>query len=168
MPNLLFICSANQFRSPLCAALLNKDLATRGLDKTWKVESAGTWVPMKSGAHPTAIRAGNRLGVDLKYHETREVSGAMIQAADLVITMTANQKEALQVEFPEQQDKVFLLTELTQGTHADIPDPAASGFKDADRIAAELHDEIIRLVDYLLKRTRNQTGNPSNLRRPQE
>jgi protein-tyrosine phosphatase len=162
MPNLLFVCTANQFRSPLCAALTRKELAARDQTAMWKVDSAGTWVPVKSGAHPAAIRAGKRLGVDLNKHETREVNSTMIREADLVITMTANQKEALQVEFPEQQDKVLMLTELTGGLHSDIADPAASGFKDAECIASELNNEIKQLVEYLLKRTTNQTGMLSN------
>jgi len=37
--------------------------------------------------------------------------------------MEAGQKEALQVEFPKEREKIFLLSEAAEGVPYDIPDP---------------------------------------------
>jgi len=83
MPNVLFVCMANQFRSPLAAALFEKNLKDENASAGWMVSSAGTWVEQESGAHPAAIHAAKNLGLDLSGHKSREVSADMIAAADL-------------------------------------------------------------------------------------
>ena len=154
MPSVLFVCTANQFRSPLCAALFLKQLKENRTENAWKVESAGTWVPRKSGAHPEAINQANRLGVDLSRHETREVSRLLLEGVDLVVVMTQNQKEALQVEFEDLAQKIKDLPELTGKRHVNISDPAEEGFRNSAAIADELQMEITEAYPILVKTLR--------------
>lgn len=138
MPSILFVCTANQFRSPLCAAFFEKVLTEKGIREKWTVDSAGTWVARRTGAHPAALRVGKRLGVDLSQHRAKEINGLLIKEADLVVVMTESQKEALHCEFAEQKRKIVMLSELSGSDKADIPDPVTSDAGDMEIFVQEL------------------------------
>ena len=55
MPTLLFVCTANRFRSPLAAAYAARQLRDAGLPADWQAASAGTWTPAGLPAHPKAL-----------------------------------------------------------------------------------------------------------------
>ncbi len=155
MPAVLFVCMANQFRSPLAAAYFEKRLKEKGLADGWTVGSAGTWVKGESGAHPAAGQIAEKTGLDLSAHVSREVTHAILAAADLVIVMEQGQKEALQFEFADQRKKIFLLTGLSGRLAADIPDPAKDDFATADQIGAILFNEIDRMFDKIMERAKS-------------
>ena len=142
MPSVLFVCMANQFRSPLAAAYFQNRLNQEGLAEGWTVSSAGTWVKEAVGAHPAAGHIAEKMGLDLSAHITREVTHEMLNDADLVIVMEHGQKEALQFEFADQRKKIIMLTELSGGIAFDIPDPVMDDFTTSGPIAATLFTEI--------------------------
>lgn len=152
MPSILFVCTANQFRSPLCVAFYEKALAERGICGKWTVDSAGTWVEQKTGAHPAALREGKKLGVDVSQHRTKEINGQLIEAADLVVVMTENQKEALLCEFAAQKGKIVMLSELTGRDKADIPDPVTSDAGDLGVFVQELAKVVEAASDEIIRR----------------
>ncbi len=152
MPAVLFVCTANQFRSPLAAAYFDSRLKEAGIAAGWVTGSAGTWIEQPGGAHPRAIRAAQQAGLDLSEHRAREVTSAILADADLILTMEAGQKEALQIEFAAQREKIFLLSEFSTGKTYDIPDPARDRFVHADEIAAHLFSEIDRAFPVILRR----------------
>ena len=43
MPKVLFVCTANRFRSPLAAAIFKRFLLESQETGRWRVSSAGTW-----------------------------------------------------------------------------------------------------------------------------
>jgi protein-tyrosine-phosphatase len=56
--------------------------------------------------------------------------------------MEAGQKEALQVEFPKEREKIYLLSEVADGTLYDIPDPFDLESGTHQEIAIELYELI--------------------------
>lgn len=123
MPKVLVICRANVFRSPLATGLLKQVLGGDPEWSSWEFVSAGTWT--KGGVQPDqrvrkelALRGISTLG-----KRSQEVTRRMVEDADLVLTMTGSQQEAIQVEFPDQAGKVHMFSEL-DGERVDIPDPA--------------------------------------------
>jgi protein-tyrosine phosphatase len=153
MPSVLFVCTANQFRSPLAAAIFKKRLQAEGISDRWTVSSAGTWVKEKVRAHPTAIQQAIKHNLDLRNHVTREITGEMIEAYDIVIVMTHNQKEALQFEFPMQSGKIVMLSELSDHDEVDIPDPAEINFIESTAIINDLTRAIDQGYYEIIKRT---------------
>jgi protein-tyrosine-phosphatase len=143
---------ANQFRSPLAAALFEKRLKQEGQSEGWTIGSAGTWVEGVSGAHPTAIIEADKMGIDLRPHTTREVTYAMIEAADIVVVMAHGQKEALTCEFPSLRSKILMLSELSSGSEIDVPDPALKDFAECDEVFAELCGEIDGAFNEIIQR----------------
>jgi protein-tyrosine-phosphatase len=80
----------------------------------------------------------------------------MIETADLVVVMTRGQKEALQIEFAEQSEKIHLLGEFTGSPALDFTDPAETGFLEADISANELFREIEKCTESVVNQfTRN-------------
>jgi protein-tyrosine phosphatase len=135
MPDILFVCTANQFRSPIAAAYFLRKLTSAGLNDGFQVSSAGTWTPEGLPAHQKAIDAGAKFGLDLKHHKTQEVNAAMLNSADRIIVMQFSHQEAIEAEFPETQGKVVLLGELARITEVEIVDPAIENFHNAEESA---------------------------------
>jgi protein arginine phosphatase len=142
MPSILFVCTANQFRSPVAAACLQERLQEAGLTSGWTVESAGTWAmegaPMSTGV----LRALRPLGINLEHHRPRPVSEELLRAFDLILVMEAGQKEALRIEFPAVLGRVFLLSEVAEGVPYDIPDPTRDPSYSFAAVAVEVRNLV--------------------------
>ena len=141
MPSILFICTANQIRSPIAAGLFVAMLKKAGRQAGWRVESAGTWATEGLPANRTAQHIMQANGVDLSMHRTRCVTGVLLEGVDLILVMEEGHKEALQVEFPSVAPRVFLLAEMS-GTTWDVADPSS---------AADDHDRVGETVRVILK-----------------
>ena len=143
MPAVLFVCTANCFRSPLAAAAFQKKLKDEGMEH-WQVGSAGTWtVP---GLRPArdAVQAARQIGISLAGHVACSIDEVLLSEYDLILVMEAGQKEALQVEFPGQRAKIHLLSEVANGMLYDIPDPALSEESSPQEIAGEVCDLVCK------------------------
>lgn len=128
MPSVLFVCTANQFRSPITAACLLKTLEGERTDSQWTVESAGTWGQAGLPAPDVAVQVAKLLDVDgLERHITRQVDQALLDRFDLVLVMESGHREAILSEFSGVRRKVHLLSEVVDDMPYDIPDPAYRG-----------------------------------------
>lgn len=126
MPSVLFVCTANRFRSPIAAALFNKHLLKNGSTYEWQVGSAGTWAEPGLLVAPSARWILDNLGLDLQAHRARRVDRELLASQDLILVMENSHREALQVEFPEMKDRIYLLTNATIGMAYDVPDPGVA------------------------------------------
>ena len=157
MPSVLFVCTANRFRSPLAAAVFRKLLQTREKENLWRVESAGTWTRAGLPATPEALQEAAVLGLDLSGHESHPIDGELLARSDLVLVMEANQLEAIRIEFHSSMGTTHLLSEVAVGSAFDIPDPyRMSNMDNAHAIAREIcqliekgFDEICRMAGLL-------------------
>jgi protein-tyrosine phosphatase len=76
-----------------------------------RVSSAGT---MSWGGHATdhAIAVMHELGIDLRDHESRQLTAEMVESADLVLGMTRDHVERVAALVPDAIDRTFLASEL--------------------------------------------------------
>lgn len=142
MPTVLFVCMANQFRSPLATVAFQKEIRDNQISGDWTVQSAGTWVEEETSAHPLALWYASEAGYDLSAHQSREVTPDILNAADIIVVMTQGQKEAIQFEFFTCKDRVFTLNELAGDKKYGIQDPAEDGFTDAQSIWQEIQIKV--------------------------
>src|SRR3990172_3765794 len=111
MPSILFVCTANQFRSPIAAACFSKLITRENIRKRWRVESAGTWAGNGINAPAIALQVAGSLGLaGLEGHLSRRVDQELLAQFDLVIVMERGHKEALCIEFPSVCRRVYLLS----------------------------------------------------------
>jgi protein-tyrosine phosphatase len=106
----------------MVAALLTDRLARDAARQDWQVDSAGVWAAAGHPATAYGIDEMRERGIDLYGHRSQPVTRELVGAADLVLAMTRNHVEALQVAFPDQAHKVYLLTQMV-GREYDIADP---------------------------------------------
>ena len=153
MARVLVICTGNLCRSPMVAALLADRLAQDPARRDWQVESAGVWAYGGRPATEYGIDEMRERGIDMRAHSSQPVTRELVEAADLVLAMTRNHVEALEVTFPDQAHKLYLLTQMV-GQEYDIADPYggsrlayAATAKNLEALVEAGYDRIVALAE---------------------
>ncbi|HHH44769.1 MAG TPA: arsenate reductase (thioredoxin) [Gammaproteobacteria bacterium] len=133
--NLLFLCTGNSCRSQMAEGWA-KQFAPAG----WKVESAGI---ERHGKNPRAIAVMQEAGVDISAQESTQVTDAMIESADVVVTVCGHADEHCPV-----------LPASTRKEHWPLDDPARASGSDAEILAVfrATRDEVRERVQDLVAR----------------
>ena len=139
MPSVLFVCTGNLHRSPMAEILFRQKVAHR--EDEWRIESAGTWARHGDRTTSEVQLVMEERGLDASDHRSQIVSRRLLRGHNLVLVMAGNHKEALEAEFPDLADRIYLLSEMV-GLVQDVEDPIG-GPVDEFRIAA---DEIDRYL----------------------
>ncbi len=126
--HIVFVCTGNTCRSPMAAALLKKKTDAH------TVESAGLAVSHPAPAHENAVRAMKEYGMDITDHVAKPLTEALLEKADLLLTMTSGHRALLCALFPGACDKTYTLAEYA-GAANDVEDPFG-GDMDTYRAAA--------------------------------
>lgn len=143
MPSVLFVCTGNQYRSPLAAAAFRQRLEQDGKAGQWVVSSAGTWTSPGLSPLPDAIRTARSLGLSIADHKTCPIDAHNLSQYDLILVMEQGHKEAILSEFPPARGKVHLISAVVDHISYDIPDPAGPD-ADLGQVARQLLDLIQR------------------------
>jgi protein-tyrosine phosphatase len=164
MPRILFVCTANLYRSPLGAALLSQKLGAEGGSRRWRVASAGTWTVPGQHVPARALAAARARGIDLSGHRTRQVDHDLLTKFDLILVMEKGHREALCIEFPFIQPKIHLLSELADQLTYDIADPAKPSLE-IEEIVSEMSRLIERAYPAICRLVQpEELGKPSSAR----
>jgi tRNA threonylcarbamoyl adenosine modification protein (Sua5/YciO/YrdC/YwlC family) len=143
----LFVCTGNTCRSPMAAAILERDLSAGSnlpagqLDAAGvRIRSAGIAAQEGAQASPGAMEAARRAGLSLDRHRTRSVSDALVAESDLVYAMAFEHLLRLRRLFPDASGRSRLL----DPGGADVGDPFGGSVD--DYVAAFRHLEgLIRV-----------------------
>ena len=121
--SVLFVCTANQIRSPAAEGIFKTALASHGQNlERWLVGSAGTWAMEGNPAFKEVIELLKPEGIDLTAHRSRSVEQELLNDYNLVLTMEAGHKEALQIVYPGRRADIYLLSEMA-GLMVPVNDP---------------------------------------------
>lgn len=144
--HLLFVCTANQCRSPMAAAFARYEMTRRAVPGI--VSSAG-FLEGGATAAPGAIRAMKEYGLDLSDHVSSQIDRSLVNLADVVITMEGSHILDLASIDPNAAQRAVPMGVAVQ----DLTDPASrpmgptalrawvtSRRRDLDVVLDERHD----------------------------
>jgi len=140
MPSVLIVCTANICRSPIAMAILRSKVTQE--PGKWRVESAGTWALEGEPAALGSQKVLAERGLDVSDHRARSVDLGLMSNFNLILTMEMGHKEAIQIEFPELVERVFMLSEMIEKEY-DIHDPIGGPLIDFRETA----DELERIIN---------------------
>jgi protein-tyrosine-phosphatase len=127
----LFVCTGNTCRSPFAAAVARREGHR-------DVESAGLAAYAGDEPPDDAIAVARELGVDLSTHHARSLTEDMLEEADVIVGMTADQVSALDAR--GGRGKTRLLGE------ADVDDPIGRGPDAYRRAYAQIETGVQKLL----------------------
>jgi protein-tyrosine phosphatase len=150
--SILFVCTANRFRSPIAASFFTQEVHRHGQEADIQASSAGTWTTPGQSATLEAIQYAKDHQIDLSFHRSRLISEALLSQTNLVLTMSSGQEESLRIEFPKYRDRIIILSETAGFPPFDIPDPYRSCHPPEDvaneivKIIQKGYDNIVKLA----------------------
>lgn len=122
MPSVLFICTANQCRSPMAEVIGRQLLTDHHPAVDWQIGSAGVRAVNGYPATRAFALLAERHGLDLSRHSSQFLTQEMVATTDLLVTMEAAHKQTILHKFPAADERVFTLGELI-GREEDVEDP---------------------------------------------
>jgi len=150
MPSILFVCSANQCRSPMAEVLFGAFLVEKGEREEWRVESAGVWAYDGSPATANAQKAMAERSLDLSRHLSQPTSSTLLKQFDLTLVMEQEHKKVLQDQNPQLADRIYLMREIVD-QEGDFADPVGGSLERyraaADELGMLMRDGIERIEE---------------------
>jgi len=136
--SVLFVCSANQCRSPMAEALLCNHLEDEGQNpEKWRIASAGCWAYPEIPATQKAVETVASIGCDLSSHSSQAVSDKLLKDFNLILCMEKEHVDFIYRHFQGNDKKVFLLSEMIEEDF-EIEDPVGRSLEDYKKTATQL------------------------------
>ena len=89
-------------------------------------------------------------GIDASAHRTREVNRSLLEEHNLVLCLASNHKEALQFEFSDLADRIYLLSEMV-GQQVSVEDPIGGPVVEFEAAAREIDAFISEGLDKIVE-----------------
>ena len=152
--SILFICKANQCRSPAAEAVMRRILAERGAGARFEIDSAGTH-EFGNRSRPLfeAHAAASRRGYDIPPSTARRIGPGDFDRFDLIIAMDKSNADDLRRFAPTRcKHKIEMLLDYSERFHGrDVPDPIGGDARRFDLALDMIEDGCRGLAQLLLR-----------------
>lgn len=124
-----------------------------GERKDFKVSSAGVAAFPGSAASTETEQILDKLGAKLDGFQSQPVTSELLDNVSHVFTMTESHLATLMSQFPDHEDKYYLLREFSgikdkrEGT--DVPDPIGMGMPAYQEVAKVIEAAIPNIIAYV-------------------
>lgn len=145
-PLIVLVCTGNTCRSPMAQGLLQQRLAALG--PPWasvSVLSAGVAAADGAPPSPHAVQVLGEQGIDIACHASRPLSDAIMNRADLVLTMTRGHRAAILAAWPEMADRIHTV----RPDGGDVADPVGGSIELYEQCARQIAESLDRWVERL-------------------
>lgn len=125
MIKILFVCHANQSRSPLAEVIFKKMVNDAGVKDAFFIESRGVF-SKEVGAkpHPQIIKRLKKIGIPWQDMKLQQIKQIDYRSFDFIICMDNIDEKYLKKHAGIYRDKVYLIRDINQETKKQsIPDP---------------------------------------------
>ncbi|MFA5585449.1 MAG: L-threonylcarbamoyladenylate synthase [Saccharofermentanales bacterium] len=140
----LFVCQGNTCRSPMAQAIFNDRFGQSGA----QASSAGLAVIAGQTMPDAALEALGEWGIEEEVRKSRQIRTRLVEEADLIVTMTAQQKALMLHYFPQAGEKIYAMADFLDGR--DISDPYGQPLHAYRRVRDDLgaamqavHDRLV-------------------------
>lgn len=145
-PVIVLVCTGNTCRSPMAEFLLKEQLRQKfGNDETVQVLSAGLAASPGNIAAAQAVEVMEKRGLDLTPHSSRILDDAVMNVADLVLTMTRGHQSAILAAWPDMHDRVHTL----RRDGGDVSDPVGMPVEVYSSCAQQIENELSAWIEVL-------------------
>ena len=140
-PEIAFVCQGNICRSPVAAALFEREIDR---DTGIRVRSFGNLPRVGAPSPPNAIVAARSWDVDLKTHRSRHFSREAAQEASLIVVFDETNRKWIEDRYPALKAPVVMLGSFLSSTQAEpiIADPDGSDVTYFERIYAAIANAV--------------------------
>ena len=104
----------------------------------FRVLSAGIFAEDGHPASREAIKVMGEEGIDLSAHGSTRFNKDLAREADIILTMTRNQRDYVRQEYPEKADSTFTLHEFCDDLSGEVLDPYGLGLSEYRSCLAEI------------------------------
>ena len=139
----------------MAEALARREIARTGANV--EVRSAGIAADNGAPASSGALRAGARVGLDLRAHRGRLLDPPLVQWADLILTMSPTHVDV--VEDLGGADRVEVITDYAAG-RGGLAGRRSAGVHDPIGGNDDAYDETLEQLDGLVKRVLERLATP--------
>ena len=146
----LLVCTGNTCRSPMAEVLLKKQLADRLQCELGELQDQGVdvlsaGIAAAAGGRPSsgAVTAMQEKGLDLSEHFSQPVTARLVQHADLILTMTRSQREAVISHYPEAASRTHVLST----DERDVSDPVGGSVDVYRECAEQIHGNLLNRLE---------------------
>lgn len=142
MKTILFVCTGNTCRSPMAECMQKALVKERGLEKEWRVLSAGTYAVSGAPASVGAMRAMQRRGLSLSAHRSQPVTRTLLEQVDLIVGMGNSHIMQVRMMYPDVNIAMRAFDDPP------ISDPYGGSDADYERAALDIQRQLPALLTF--------------------
>lgn len=140
--NVVFVCTGNTCRSPMCEGALKKIIAEKNIDNV-ECSSVGINASPGDPASNDAVIVCKEFGIDISKHRSRSIFSINIDTVDLFVAVTKSHADLIK-RITDNKKEIY--------TMQDVSDPFMQGIDAYRKCFIKLNTEVNLVWNYIEKK----------------